>query len=78
MKKEDYLKCIISIINFNILYNDEYEEFKSFNIPSITSMMKVLNKYCYDMVSVTEHLSNEKLWENSPKEFFSHPLFCEN
>jgi len=76
MKKEDYIKCIISIMSFLVLSDDEYNELKHFNTDSNNVMMKTLEKYGYDMVSFTEHLSKDKLWEHSPKEFFSNDEKC--
>jgi hypothetical protein len=76
MKKEDYIKCIISVMNFLVLSDDEVNEQKRFNTESNNIMMKTLGKYGYDMISFTEHLSDENLWENSPKEFFSDDEKC--
>lgn len=39
-------------------------------------MEKTLEMYGYDMISFTEHTSDEKLWEKSPKEFFSDNERC--
>lgn len=76
MKKEDYIKCIISVMNFLVLSDDEVNEQKRINTESNNMMMKTLGKYGYDMISFTEHLSDENLWENSPKEFFSDDEKC--
>ena len=72
MKKEDYLKCIVSVMNFLVLSDDEVNEQKRFDTESNNMMMKTLGKYGYDMISFTEHLSGDKLWKESPKEFFSN------
>ena len=71
MRKADYLKCIVSIMNFLLLCDDEINEQKHFNTESGNNMEKTLEMYGYDMISFTEHISDEKLWEKSPKEFFS-------
>jgi hypothetical protein len=76
MKKEDYIKCIISVMNFLVLSDDEVNEEKRFDTESNNMMMKTLGKYGYDMISFTEHLSGENLWENSPKEFFMDDERC--
>ena len=76
MKNEDYIKCIISVMNFLVLSEDEFNEQKNFRTNSSTSMDKTLGKYGYDMISFTEHLSDVKLWENSPREFFSDDERC--
>jgi hypothetical protein len=71
MKIEDYIKCIISILNFLENCDDEYRKFNCFNTPSNLNMIKVLDDYGYSMTSFAEFLSKEKLWENHAKEFFS-------
>lgn len=76
MKKVDYLKCIVSVMNFLVLSDDELNEQKRFDTDSNNMMMKTLGKYGYDMISFTKHLSDDKLWEQSPKEFFSDDERC--
>jgi hypothetical protein len=50
MKKEDYIKCIISVMNFLVLSDDEVNEQKRFNTESNNIMMKTLGKYGYDFL----------------------------
>jgi hypothetical protein len=71
MKIEDYIKCINSILDFLENSDDEYRKYNKYNTPSNLNMIKVLDDYGYSMISFTEFLSKEKLWENHPKEFFS-------
>lgn len=76
MKNNDYSKCIISILNFLVFGDDEYNEEKNMMSTSNINMMKVLSKYGYDMISFTEHISDEKLWNDSSREFFSDDEKC--
>ena len=71
MTKNDYFKCIVSIMNFIVFSNDELKEENNFNTVSNKRMTKVLKEFGYDMLSFTEKLTDEKLWKDSPKEFFS-------
>lgn len=71
MNKFDYIKCIVSVINFLTYSDDEYEIEKTFNTDSNLKMMSTLDKYGFGMVSFAEHLSTVPLWNNSPLEFFS-------
>lgn len=72
MEKEDYIKCIVVIMNFLIISDDEYSENNDIGSESNLRMMRVLAEYGYGMVSFTEHIADEPLWMNSPKEFFSN------
>jgi len=60
----------VVIINFLIISDDEVEKIKDFNTPSHLQMNDTLRRFGHDMISFTEYLSGEKLWEFSPKEFF--------
>lgn len=71
MTKNDYFKCIVSIMNFIVISDDEFKEENNFNTASNKRMIKILENFGYDMLSFTESLSDEKLWMDSPKEFFS-------
>ena len=70
LTKEEIVKCIVVIINFLIISDDEVEKIKDFNTPSHLQMNDTLRRFGHDMISFTEYLSGEKLWEFSPKEFF--------
>jgi hypothetical protein len=65
------VKGIISILNFFNVSDDEVKEMKSFNTDSNLQMILILGEMGLNLISFTEMLSNEKLWNNSPKEFFS-------
>lgn len=72
MKNSDYIKCILSIITFIIISDDEVNETHSFITNSSTNMTAILGKHGFGVISFTQHISlGTKLWENSPTEFFS-------
>ncbi len=72
LEKEDYIKGIITILNFLALFDDEFEEIKDFATPSNVSMMKVLDGFDHTIVTFTKELNGGfAMWNESPKEFFS-------
>lgn len=71
MTKNDYFKCIVSIMNFLTFCDDEFKEENNFNTISNKRMTMGLENFGYDMCTFTEKLTDEKLWKDSPKEFFS-------
>lgn len=71
MNSKDYIRCIVSIINFLTFSDEELEEFKTFNVDSNLKMINILDQYGFGMISFTKHISDKPLWDNSPKEFFS-------
>lgn len=72
MKEENYIECILSIIRFISEIDDN-----NYSTDANLNMINTLGKYGYNMVTFTEHISeNKKLWEKSAKEFFSNHEKC--
>ncbi len=76
LKDIEILECAQVILNF-LTDDTDRSKFSSFNeITSFQNMNIVLKKYNTDMTPFTFYLNskyrmNEKLWDKSPKEFFS-------
>jgi arsenate reductase-like glutaredoxin family protein len=63
-------------MNYIIVSGDELTELQSYITPSCERMNKVLSEFNFTMVSFVEHISNEKLWIESAREFFSDHDKC--
>lgn len=72
----EILECAQCIYNF-LIDDVDYTSYKSISdIPSFRDMENTLDKYNTDMIPFTHFLNckyqiSSKLWENSPREFFT-------
>lgn len=71
MSDKDIKICIILLLNFMVVSDFEVDKLQNFNVPSNENMTTKLLEFGYDMCTFVEYLAgDEKLWNESPREFF--------
>ena len=77
MTNQEMIECVILLMNFLIVGEEEIDDLKDFNTPSNLNLIARLKMYDLQMWTFTEKLRLTYfpeliLWKESPKEFFGN------